>query len=353
MVEDLFFDQFGKRYLYYAYFSARNIGLALVLVSTAMWAIFGWDSTVEYTLLGEKNAYGYGTHWSTVQTIFLVFYLLALNLQVGGVRSFRQLGAEVKRDFRTFALQGFVILDLLRGKIGKAKEGWSGIRKSYTNYASVDPVRGFFFAGGFAFIATVLFELIWVPLYDYFNFGNWAWPVYYFGHLLFGSPLLGPIFARNVFELSILGVFGAIMFYTAVDGEKGNFRRRFSVKWRFDRYALALVVLTASLWILWVLFPHSKVDTSQLFVNPASIQSFHGVTQAELQNTQWLMPSQSYFPQTEYTFYNATAYLKTYASNEIYGFYAPNFWIHLVNVVTKYATFAAVCYPAMVKVKRN
>lgn len=352
-MEDLFFDKIGKRFFPYAYFSARNLGLALALFATAAWAYFGWDSTVEYTLLAEKGAYGYGTHWSTVETIFIAFYFLALNLQVGGVKSFRQLASEMVKDSESIALEALTVGYLFTGKLKAAKTLWKEIRAEYLDYASVDPLRGFFFAGGFVFVATTLFELVWVPIYDQVNFGNWAWPVYYFGHPLFGSPFFAPIFLRNNVALGVLGFFGSVMLYTAFDGEKTNLRARFSVKWRFDRYWVCLLLVAVGMWIFWVFMPHSKFDAYSLFSSPSAIQSFHNITSSQLQNTQWLMPTQDYFPQTEYTFYNASAFMQTYSPNDIYGFYAPNLAIHAVNVLTKYATFAAVCYPALVKVKRN
>ena len=342
----------GAKYFPHAYFSTRNVSLVMVLISTILWIIYGFDSTVESTFIG-KSAYGYGLHWSTVQTLFLAIYVSVVNLQVGGFKSFKQAGEEIWKDLETIEIQMMILGDLIQGRFRSAKTTWIVLRGEYLEYTSVDPARGVFFSFAFGLVAALLFEMIWVPIYDWTNFGNWAWPVYYFGNPLLGNPLLGPIFARNVFMLAICLVFGSILLYLALDGEIPNLKQRFSIKWRFDLAWVFVLMIAGGMWGIWVFMPHSKTDPTQVFANPASIQSFHGVTAYQLNHTTWIFPNQSYFPQTEYTFYNASSYLKTYASNEIYGFYAPNLSIHLVNVLTKYATFAAVCYPVLVKVGKN
>lgn len=350
-MEDLFFDKVGKRFFPHAYFAARNLVLLGIIGSTFFWVIGGWDSTVESSLLGQ-NAYGYGVHWSTVQTLFGAFYILAVNMQVGGVSSSSQFFSEFKRDIQG-VLEEAKIVGLAFHRSKEAKERWRVLQSSYDGYASVDPVRGFVFAAGFTLVATMLFEMIWVPIYDQVNFGNWAWPVYYFGRPLFDNPLLSPIFLRNNVEMGVLGVLGILMLYLALEGDARNHWRRFSVKWRLDRYAILLVALASVSWLVWVFMPHQVVSAESILSQPSLIQSFHGVTESELQNTKWLFPSQTLFPQTEYTFYNASAYLKSYAENEIYGFYIDEPLVHLANIVTKYLTFAAVCYPALVVVTLN
>lgn len=350
-MEDLFFDKVGKRYFPHAYFAARNLVLLGIIGSTFFWILGGWDSTVESSLLGQ-SAYGYGIHWSTVQTLFGAFYFLAVNMQVGGISSFRQLGRELRRDLVSIFEEGRIIAGLLRRRKG-TKERWFRLQASYDSYASVDPVRGFCFAAGFTLVATMIFEVIWVPIYDQVNFGNWAWPVYYFGRPLFGNPLLSPIFLRNNIEMGVLGVLGVLMLYLALDGDPKNHWPRFSVRWRLDRYAFVLLLLACASWLVWVFMPHQVVSAESILSQPSLIQSFHGVTEAQLQSTKWLFPSQTLFPQTEYTFYNASSYLKTYAENEIYGFYIDEPLVHLANIVTKYLTFAAVCYPALVFVTLN
>jgi hypothetical protein len=351
-VEDLFFDKFGRRFLPYAYFSARVFGLLLVLVSTGLWILGGWDSTVESTAFGS-GAYGYGLHWSTVQTAFLAFYLIATNLQVGGYRSLPQVGAELQKDLRSVVLQFEAFGAFLVGRKTYGRNLFSNLRNEYREYANVDPVRGFSFAVLLAIVAGLFFELLWVPIYDITNFGQWAWPVYFYGAPLLNSPFLDVLFARNVLMLAVCAFFGATIFYAAYDGEGKDLVRRFRVSWRFDRKWLGLVLAGAGTWILWVFLPHAKFDPTQLFVNPSLIDSNKALTTETLLTTHWLFPSQGLFPQTEYTFYNATYFLKPYPASQVFGFYVNAPLVHLVNVVTKYATFAAVCYPALVRVEKR
>ena len=70
--------------------------LLLFLVSSALWAITGWDGTIQQVF--GLGPYGVGIHLSTAQTFFFFFYLLALNMQTGGLESFGQLWHSVKED---------------------------------------------------------------------------------------------------------------------------------------------------------------------------------------------------------------------------------------------------------------
>lgn len=351
-MEDPFFDTFGKRYLPFAYAGARVFGLLMVFVSTVFWILGGWDSTVESTAFGS-GAYGYGLHWSTVQTAFLAFYLIAANLQVGGFESLHQVGEEFSKDLRNLGLHFQSLGLFLVGRWTDARVLFTRTREEYRQFECVDPVRGFSFALLFAIVAGLLFELIWVPIYDFTNFGSWMWPVYYYGNPALGSPFLSVIFLRNNFMLGICAFFGITVLYAAMDGEKGSLRPRFRVHWRTGGTWYTLVSLAGMCWLLWVFFPHSVYNPLPLFSDPTKVYSSLNLSSSTLLSTHWIFPSQALFPQTEYTFYNSTLFMHSYPADQVLGFYVDRPLVHLANVVTKYATFAAVCYPAMVSVTRK
>ena len=84
----------------------RSDFLFLSLAASVGWIVFGWDGTVEQLFGGS---YGSGIHWSTIQTVTLFFYLLALNFHVGGLTSFRQVGREALFDLRTIWIDIIVL----------------------------------------------------------------------------------------------------------------------------------------------------------------------------------------------------------------------------------------------------
>jgi len=58
-------------------------------------------------------------------------------------------------------------------------------------------------------------------------------------------------------------------------------------------------------------------------------------------------PSQGFFPQNTYTFYPCSIAGTGYQPKQIPGFFDPNGWTHAVDVLTKFATFAGICYPLL------
>jgi hypothetical protein len=334
------------KHLQHAYFALRVDCLTIVSVSTAFWVAGGWDSTVESTIFGPR-LYGDGIHWSTVQTFFLAVYVLALNLHVGGLDSFSQLGREIKRDFISIGREFVILFDLVRSRSFARKE-WRDLRNGYKDYANVDPVRGAGFAILFSFAATYLFEDIWVPLYDYFQFHSIMWPVYCDGTC---NPLLNLIFLRNVVACGFALGIGAVMLYLVFDGEPNlNLRQRFSVKWRFGWKWGAILTATIGGWVLWIYFPHAVLTEVQL--SASQVLALHTpVSEAFLNSTSWIFPAQGLFPQTEYTFYQAIYALRPYPDAQVFGFYLNEPALHAVNIGVKYLMYATVCYPAMLKVR--
>jgi len=357
MVEDRLFDRFGKRFFPFFYFTGRVDILLILVVSSIGWVVFGFDGTVEQIQL---SPYGVGIHWSTVQTCALSLYLLILNMHVGGVRSFGQLRSEVWRDFRTNWAE---LKSIHRVRIGRrwARRGrlrfplvWlklppevEELEKQYARYPAVDPMRGFVFALAITFVSLFAFEIIWVPLYDYFQFGSWYWPVYS-AFDSSGNPLLSSMFIRNVGITAVMSVVAIVTVYLVWDGQSPNIWRRYSITWRFDRWFALIALATASLWIIWILYPHQS-----FMVTAGDVISVRPFNSSFFTSQTWLFPSQGLFPQNEYTFYQASLFMKTYGASAIYGFHVQDDALHLVNVLTKYFTFLLVGYPSLVLAKLN
>jgi hypothetical protein len=210
------------------------------------------------------------------------------------------------------------------------------------------PTRAACFVLCFTVAALFIFELIWVPLYDYFQFGNWLWPVY-----MAVAPIQNSALVRNVgmvFPMLFLGVASVYFVWDEVHVSDARMilRRRFSVSWRFDGFWLVLIVITWLGWVAWIYWPHSIVT-----VIPSQVIWEHPFNATYFASQTWILPSQGLFPQTQYTFYPASAFLRAYPVSEIPGFYVSDPILHAVNVTVKYLVFMCVCYPAMVVVKRR
>jgi hypothetical protein len=357
MVEDRFFDRFGKRFFPYFYFTGRVDVLLIFIVASVGWVAFGFDGTIEQIVL---SPYGVGIHWSTVQTCALSLYLLILNMHVGGIKSLGQLRSEVWRDLRTNWVE---LRNVHRVRLGRrwARRGrlrfplvWlkvppevEELKERYSGYPAVDPMRGFVFALAVTLVSLFAFEVIWVPLYDWFQFGSWYWPVY---SALDGSgnPFLSAMFVRNVGTVAAMSIVAVMTLYLAWDGQGSNIWRRYSIAWRFDRWFALIAFATVSLWLVWIFYPHQPFT-----VTVGDVLSQGPFNSSYFASQTWLFPSQGLFPQNEYTFYHASLFMKTYGTSAIYGFHVQDDVLHLINVLAKYFTFLLVGYPSLVMAKRN
>jgi hypothetical protein len=305
--------------------------LGLTIASFPIWMLTGFN-------LQEGDVPVLGIQWSTFGTFALFFYLLTVNLQVGGLNSFRQLRAEVRYDLHF--LPRFP-MDLIKRR-----------RPDYKTAGVVDPLRAFAVALLICVSCLFLFESIWVPLYDYLQFGSVMWPVYSANTGLF------TVFERNTFFFIAPLLGGTVFFWTVIDDEfimMPNFSvvktywHRYSMSFRLDRYWVLILGLTAAMWGLWIWFPHSAMNLGSL----TSAQVSGELAKSFSLSNCYIFPSQGLFPQNTYTFYPCSAAGQPYPLKDIMAFFSPGNWLHLVNVLTKYATFLSVCYPAMIRVKVN
>jgi hypothetical protein len=302
-----------NRWLPHLYYSCRVGLLPWCFVFTGAWAYFGFDSTVDGTFTGGIQ--GVGFHWSTLSTMATAGYLMLVYLQVG---SFKTLIQEMKLDL--YALRRFRRGDFYNERV-----------------FAIDGARGTALVFFVVWAAMFIFETPWVLLHDYFSYGSWLWPIYFVPNIFF----------RNV-GLAAICVFGILaVVYSFNQVNKG----RMKVTFRFDEAWVLLLTITLAVWLLWVSgsFPHQTVAFGSL--SPAQVVSPLKHLPANFSTVKYSFPTQTFFPQTEYTFYPAYMVGHQYNLSRIYGFYVADPITHLINITAKYLVFAVVCYPALLVVK--
>ena len=293
--------------------------LGLTLVALAAWGITGFN-------IMEGAVPIIGIQWSTFATFTFFFYLLMVNFQRGGLDCLAELKANIKQDF---------------GFLARVFTHPRGIRDAYPNEGIMDGIRAMLLSSLICLGALFLFEAIWVPLYDYFQFGSVMWPVY-----MASMPpgQIAPLI-RNM----VLGIFPLLLAPLALKllSLDSPTKDRFFVKWRFNRFSF-VVIFAALFWVQWIIFPHQSISTALAASQVMGLQasSFNPANC-------YIWPSQGYFPQNTYTFYPCAVKGANYTLPQIMGFFNPDNWLHLVNVLTKFFTFAAICYPFMALVRRN
>ncbi len=313
-------DSVASRFRY-GYFSVRLGMLIVTGGSLCAWGLAGFNVV-------EGGVPLIGIQWSTFATFSFFFYLLMVNFQVGGLDSFAYLKAEFKYD-----------LAFLRAGLShprKAREAYNELREPPV----VDALRAAMISLLVCMSALFLFEAIWVPLYDYFQFGSVMWPVY------FAVTSFPPVMLRNVGLFVLPLLIACRILGLTLDSPT---RQRFQVKWRLDFGAVMVLFVAASLWLVWIAFPSQIVNISTL--SGAAVMGIHAA--AFNPSSCYVWPSQHLFPQNTYTFYPCAIKGVSYVPSQILGFFAPGDVLHAVNVLTKFATFGALCYPAMAIVRRS
>lgn len=275
--------------------------LGITLVSLGIWSITGFN-------IVEGAVPFIGIQWSTFATFSFFFYLLMVNFQVGGLRSFKQLGGGMAMDLH--------FMTTLK-------------RREYPKEFVVNPWRAVIMSVLACVSALFLFEVIWVFLYDGLQFGSVMWPVYFAV-----TPFPG-VLVRNVG----LFVMPLVLFWMLLDLGLNEVR----LKFRLDYFALSFGFLAVAFWAGWVAFPHQNLNV-YLLTNAQIIGPQAGTF--SLANC-YVFPAQNFFPQNTYTFYPCALYGVHYTPPQILGFFDSDPWVHAVNVLTKFVTFGALCYPAM------
>ena len=281
------------------YYSLRTVMLAYTILFTITWIVMGFDSTVEQIFSPDKP--GMGFHWSTLQAMSGLAYVLAVNFHVGGL-TWSRFKTELKRDLRE-----------IRGR-------------NFDEYVSlgfaVDPRRTLIPITFIPLFALFLFEVPYILTLGATSFGGAFSPIY----ILNGVPRL--VFYRDFTVL--LGSVTATLFFLSIK-KPSWLGENITLKYRGGKTLAALCSLCLSTWIIWILYssplPVQTVETLQLNQSEA-----------------WLIPIQKQFPQNTYIYYSE--------NGEINGWHRDEPIIHLINITMKYLVFLAVGYYFIVKIPR-
>lgn len=257
-----------------------------------------------------------GIQWSTFTTFCFFFYLLMMNFQTGGLRSAKQLWGCFKMDLYFLA------------------HPW--LRKQYPEDHQVSGFLAIFASAMACVCSLFAFETIWVPLYNYSQFGRVLWPVYF---ALTKFPL--PIIRNSL--LFVLPIAMILLLFSLSKDYGMEMRLRINNGW------LGLLEIAFLSWIAWITFPHQIFPISSL-----SASNVIGPTASSFSHANcYVFPSQNFFPQNTYTFYPCSLFGMSYTPPQILGFFSPDNAVHAMNVLTKFATFAAVCFPFMAIARRS
>ncbi len=332
-------------------FSVRTVLLFYIILFSVMWAYGGWDSTVSSTLTGKN--YGTGIHWSTGQTMGIVFYLLLINVQYRGIGARRML-TEIWLDVWMLALT----FGLWSSRVRRVFKEINEFQR--TESPQIDGVRAVIFSFLVMVAGLFAFENAWVLLYDLYHFGDLLWPIYW-TQAYDGVPFYTYAFARNFLALVVTLPIAWLALKIPV-----NRWTHYQLSYRINRYAGVLFLITILAWGVWIAYPlpqnQRSLESLQAteVINPVWVvenkEQPEGKTFVELYGSAWVMPTQGQFPQTSYTFYPQAVYDevkegKGFSTRLIYGFHNDAPLVHGLNVLTKYLTMLAVAYPFMVKIR--
>lgn len=293
--------------------------LAVSLSFLLAWMYYGFDSTTgavysDNPMLRASD----GWHWSTLQLLTLTFYFTVVNMQVGGLKSFRHLLHHLKLDLKCiFTTKPLVMRfqhSLMRSRI---KARWA-----------------FIFAVCLTGFSFAVFEYPYVHMLNWFHFGDLMFPVYTY----IGNPI-SPTYLRN---LGILASSGFLTLWLSLLVFKSEALVINNYHLRMDRYVVLLVLIASTVWLGWIIYPHrDKVSFDDL---DDSIYDFGG--------GDWTFPKQNVFPQTIYIFVNATKENPYHDREGLDGWWEEDNAVHFLNIMTKYMVSLAVVYPFMVKIEK-
>ncbi len=285
------------------YYATRIVFLASSLFFLFLWALFGFDSTLEN--IDGSNPYGFGMHISTIQAASMIFYFSFVNLNVGGFKSRKHLISEIKIDLRT--LWGFKI-------------NYGAIMNYPVKAWRFQFMLDIMYSGFLVLIAGFAFEIPYVFMLNYFQYNSLMFPVFMYKG---GEALL-----RNLFFLLV--PIGWCMIYPLF------FRSR--AKYRIDRLLALFILITSLVWLGWIIYPsqmeYKSPDDIDLNIEPLT----------------W--PNQKLFPQTIYAYLNVTMEEGNHSRKNIDAWHNDDPPVHLLNVLTKYMVFLSVGYLFMVKIEK-
>ncbi len=285
----------------------RLDALIVIILLGIAWAFLGYDSTI--ATLYDRKFYGLGVHFSTLQAMAGLFYILIINIHVGGLRSWGQLSREIKGDLRILVKWNF-------------KEERENYKKRIT-WRHVSPFQAVIFSGLAVMFASFVFEIPYIFALNYFHFQDLLFPIYQ----LAGGDLTF-LFWRNllIFILPISFIFFI-------------FPGMYKLKLRTDHlYVFTILVFLILGWMLWIYAP-TNTNLVAIAYQVNYTQDLNGV---------WMPQVNKGFPQTTYLFYELRG-----NEREVKGFWIQDDYIHTLNILTKYLSFALIGFIFSVKGPRR
>lgn len=323
------------------YFSGRTTFLELSIFFLTMWLIFGFDSGVAGSFGNEPI--GMGFHWSMLAQMTLTIYILMVNFHVNGLTSFKQFASELKRD----------LSHIFRWSKKHVKQG----KIEYLTINSyMGSFRALFLSVCTAFIGLFTFEIFWSIFYNYFQFGDIWFPIYYFSGTGIGMwrnfailflciycyiiavrflPPNAIIRTYWVMKNIVKGPYNGI-YVNNIMRVPNTYKLKHNIK--YGSLYLLLGFLAFGIWINTPQDPNliKYYDTS------SDITEQDGI----------IFAIRDKFPQTIYTYYDSS-YLENYNVGNIGSYWVDDWYIHFLNIFTKTLFFMGVGGFIMVKVSKN
>ncbi len=311
------------------FYTFRLYSVIITVIFGGLWILYGYDSTLATIRLGIQ---GIGIHLSTIQLLAFTFWAVLTNLQVGGFKSLRHLANCFIEDVKNIGRFPIWKKEKLQSYVSSQPE-------------AIDPVRGFLFAFFLTLGCLFIFEVPYVLLHDYFNYGgDPMWPIYAF---------MGPG------EVSMVGRNFGIMFFVALPPLVLWSSHSYGVRWwryRLDKKWGAMLVACLGLWLFWVFYPiPHAMGTYEIKGN--AVDSYVGgvfyetrIFDADVEELTW--PLQQLFPQTVYTYYVVAKGEPYRGADDMGEFYISDLGIRTTNLLLKCLVFLVVAYPMMVRVER-
>jgi hypothetical protein len=296
-----------------------------------MWLLYGYEGTFEYSTSGKY--FGMGIHWSTVLTVGVCMYILTLNLQRGGLRSIGEIWTSFIQDSKRLVT------------IARHPTWFYRVRDDAHEPYVVEPVHAVPFAFYLSLATLFIFELPYVILLNWFQFGDLLWPIYMVKQSFLGHYML----IRNA-SVAVLPLIGSyIMIWYPSRKVDGGYMPRYDWKFRVDWKWIMILGVTSLCWLTWVYMPSKPPLTLNDVVEKGCVYEKELI---DVDSYNWTMPKQELFPQTVYTFYNLSKG-EEYGVEDLFGWWQNDSPVHLVNIITKCMVYASVMYPMLLKVERN
>lgn len=271
-----------------------------------------------------------GLHWSSVQLFAISIYatFIYFTAKINNLKSFLK---EVKKDITNL----FDIWNFKKNRLEYDKENSWFLGFIYSCMVGVS---GFF-----------IFETFWVFFYNYFQFGDWFYPVY--RTMIIGDLLSYPLLRNITFSFSAL--IGICIIWFPHIKINGKWKCEYNFRLRKNKFTLIFIFLALVSWMFWIYYPLNNNSISFNDLDKDKVLMGSNMTIIN-DYSLYVYPNQDLFPQTCLTFYPIqTLELNRVDNSEIFGFYVQDDLVHTTNLIVKYLTVLAVCYPFLLYAEKR